>query len=261
MVKQIIKLSILQIYLSILSFAVTAPAYGADSPRIVTGEVIANRSVTLATRIVGRINQVHASEGDEVTRDMTVVEIDDTEFRAQLRSAEADEDRAKAELDHRKRVKDRLERLTQNNAVSQDAIDEAVYGLDVAKANLKKAQAQREAIRSTLAETRIKAPFDAVVIRKYAEVGMVTQPGQALYDIQDQSKLKFRARVKEDDLAHIQLADEAMITISALSDAPISASVIRIIPSGDDRHTFTIELGLPDSPGLFPGMFGKAVFE
>lgn len=261
MVKQTIKLSILLIYLSILSVAVTTPAYGADSPRIVTREVIANRSVTLATRIVGRIDQVHASEGNEVTRDLTIVEIDDTEYRAQLRSAEADEHQAKAELDHRKRVKDRLKRLTQNNADSQDAIDEAIYGLDVATANLKKAQAQREAIRPTLAETRIRAPFDAVVIMKYAEVGMVTQPGQALYDIQDQSKLKFRARVKEDDLAHIQLADEAMITISAPSDAPINATVIRIIPSGDDRHTFTIELDLSDSPGLLPGMFGKAVFE
>jgi HlyD family secretion protein len=252
---------ILPICFSLLLLAITTSAVSADSPRIVTGEVIANRSVTLATRIVGRITQVHASESDAVTRDMTMVEIDDTEYRAQLRSAEADEERARAELDHRQRVKDRLERLTQNNAVSQDAIDEAIYGFDVAKANLKKAQAQREAIRSTLAETRIKAPFDAVVISKFAEVGMVTQPGQALYEIQDQSKLKFRARIKEDDLKHIQLEDEAMITISAHSEEPFSASVIRIIPSGDDRHTFTIEIGLPDRSGLYPGMFGKAVFE
>ncbi len=244
-----------------ISLAITIGVHGADSPSVVTGEVIANRSVTLATRIVGRITQVHANESDEVARDMTVVEIDDTEYRAQLRSAEADEERAKAELDHRQRVKDRLERLTQNNAVSQDAIDEAIYGLDVARANLKKAQAQREAIRSTLAETRIKAPFDAIVINKFAEIGMVTQPGQALYEIQDQSKLKFRARVKEGDLAHIQLGDEAMITISAHSEEPIEASVIRIIPSGDNRHTFTIELSLPDRSGLFPGMFGKAMFQ
>jgi RND family efflux transporter MFP subunit len=255
------KITILPTCISLFLLVITTGALGADSPRIVTGEVIANRSVTLATRIVGRITQVHVSESDEVARDMTMVEIDDTEYRAKLRSSEADEERAKAELDHRQRVKDRLEQLTQNNAISQDAIDEAIYGLDVAKANLKKAQAQREAIRSTLAETRIKAPFDAVVISKFAEIGMVTQPGQALYEIQDQSKLKFRARVKEDDLKHIQLGDQAMITISAHSEEPIGASVIRIIPSGDDRHTFTIELGLPDHSGLYPGMFGKAVFE
>jgi len=99
------------------------------------------------------------------------------------------------------------------------------------------------------------------VIRKHAETGLVTQPGQALYDIQDQSRLKFRARVKERDLAHIELGDKALITITALGDAAVSATVIKVIPNGDDRHTFLIELELPDSPGLYPGMFGKAVFE
>ena len=99
------------------------------------------------------------------------------------------------------------------------------------------------------------------MIRKHAETGLVTQPGQALYDIQDQSRLKFRARVKERDLAHIELGDKALITITALGDAAVSATVIKVIPNGDDRHTFLIELELPDSPGLYPGMFGKAVFE
>ena len=244
-----------------ISLLMPAPADAASSARVVTGDVIANRSVTLATRIMGRVTRVHAIEGDAVSNGQVIIEIDDTEYQAQLRSTEASEDRAQAELAHRKRIRKRLEQLAKTNAVAQDAIDEATYGVEVAEANLKAAQAQIEAIRSTLAETRIKVPFDAVVINKFAEVGLVTRPGQALYEIQDQSRLKFRARVKERDLAHIQLNDKAMITITALGDEPVNASVIRIIPNGDDRHTFIIELALPSSPGLYPGMFGKAVFE
>lgn len=237
------------------------PAFAAAPGRIVTGDVIANRSVTLATRIMGRITQINASEGDTVKSGQVLVEIDDTEYRARLKVAQAAEERAQAELAHRQRTRGRLEKLTQTNAVSQDAVDEAIYALEVAAANLKAAQAEIEAIESTLLETRIKAPFDAVVIGKYAEAGLVTQPGQALYDIQDQSRLKFRARVKERDLAHIRVNDKAMITITALGDEAVSATVIKVIPNGDDRHTFLIELELPDSPGLYPGMFGKAVFE
>lgn len=236
------------------------PAFAASSGRIVTGDVIANRSVTLATRIMGRITQVNASEGDAVKTGQVIVEIDDTEYQARLRVAQAVQERAQAELAHRQRTRSRLQKLTQTNVVSQDAVDEAIYALEVAAANLKAAQAEIEAIESTLLETRIKAPFDAVVIRKYAETGLVTQPGQALYDIQDQSRLKFRARVKERDLAHIRVNDKAMITITALGDEAVSATVTKVIPSGDDRHTFLIELELPDSPGLYPGMFGKAVF-
>ena len=233
----------------------------ASPTRIVTGDVIANRSVTLATRIMGRITKINATEGDRVERDQVVVELDDTEYQARLKIALAARERAEAELAHRERTRKRLQTLAEDNNVSREAIDEAIYALEVAAANLKAAQAEIESIRSTLAETRIRAPFDAIVIAKHAETGLVTQPGQALYEIQDQSRLKFRARVKERDLAHIKVDDIARITISALGDEPVEASVIKVIPNGDDRHTFLIELALPDRPGLYPGMFGKAVFE
>ena len=55
--------------------------------------------------------------------------------------------------------------------------------------------------------------------------------------------------------------DTAKITITALGDEAVEATVIKVIPNGDERHTFLIELALPDRPGLYPGMFGKAVFE
>jgi len=33
-----------------------------------------------------------------------------------------------------------------------------------------------------------------------------------------------------------------------------------VIPSGDADHTFLVEIDLPRQDGLYPGMFGKAVF-
>ena len=237
------------------------PLAAAPSASVVTGDVIANRNVTLSTRIMGRITQVHALEGDRIGNGQVIVELDDTEFQARLKVAQAARERAAAELAHRERTRKRLEKLAQTNAVSRDAIDEAVYALEVAAANLKAAEAEIEVIRSTLAETRIKAPFDAIVVGKFAESGLVTQPGQALYEIQDQSRLKFRARVKERDLVNIELDDTAKVTITALGSEPVEAVVTRIIPNGDARHTFVIELSLPERPGLYPGMFGKAVFE
>ena len=229
--------------------------------RIVTGDVVANRSVTLATRIMGRITRINADEGEAVKQGEVLVELDDTEYQARLKVAQAAVERADAELAHRQRTRKRLEKLAQDDNISRDAIDEAIYALEVAAANVKAARAEIESIESTLAETRIKAPFDAVVIAKHAETGLVTQPGQALYEIQDQSRLKFRARVKERDLVHIKIDDRASITITALGDEPLEARVVKLIPNGDERHTFLIELALPDRPGLYPGMFGKAIFD
>ncbi len=231
------------------------------STSVATGTIAANRSVTLATRIMGRIIDVHAEEGDPVTAGQVLVEIDDADLEAKLKVAEATKERVQAELAHRQRVKDRLTRLLKSKATSEDAIDEAEYALQVARASLKAAQAEIEAIRTTLEETRIKAPFNAVVINKYVETGHVTQAGEPLYQIQDQSRLKFRSRVKEEDLSHISVGNVVEITIPALDDDSLSATVLRVIPSGDDRHTFVVELALPIKQGLFPGMFGKAVFK
>ncbi len=228
---------------------------------IVTGNISANREVVLSTRIMGRITNVHAEEGDSVKLGQVIIELDDKEYQARLRIAQAAQKRAEAELAQRQRTRNRLQELTKKNAVSQDAMDEAVYRLEVAEANVKSAQAKIESIHSTLAETQIKVPFDAIVIKKLAEVGLVTQPGQAIYEIQDQSKLKFRARVKERDLARIKIDDKALITISALRTEPLEARVTKVIPNGDSRHTFLVEMSVPDTPGLYPGMFGKAVFE
>ena len=255
------KLSIALAGLLLLPILAPCASVAAATPRIVTGDVIANRTVALSTRIMGRITQVHAKEGDAVASGKVIVEIDDTPYLAQLRVAEAVQERAQAELAHRQRIHKRLQTLSQTNTASQEALDQATYGLEVAEANLRMARAEIEGIQSTLSETRIKVPFDAIVIKKFAETGLVTQPGQALYEVQDQSKLKFRARVKERDLAHIKVNDKARISITALGDEPITATVITVIPYGDNRHTFIIELALPDSPGLYPGMFGKAVFE
>ncbi len=237
-----------------------APTIHASSI-IVTGDITANREVVLSTRIMGRITRVHAEEGDRVKLGQVIIELDDKEYQARLRIAQAARERAEAELAQRQRTRNRLQELTKTDAVSQDAVDEAVYGLEVAEANVKSAAAEIESILSTLAETRITVPFDAVVIGKMAEEGLVTQPGQALYEIQDQSRLKFRARVKERDLARIKLDAKATLTISALRPEPLETRVIKVIPSGDSRHTFLVEMSVPQLPGLYPGMFGKAVFE
>ncbi len=251
--KQLVQSAIaICLLLSSISFAEAAD-------RIITGDVVANRSVTLASRIMGRVTAIHAEESDTVSAGQALVELDDREYQARLKIAEASLERALADQANKQRTLKRLESLGESSAVSQEAIDAALFGVEAAAANVKVAEAEIESIRVTLNETRIMAPFDAVVIGKMAELGMVTQPGQALYEIQDQSSLKFQARIKERDLKDLAVGDAATVIITALDNLELEASVARLIPSGDARHTFLIELQLPAQQGLYPGMFGKAV--
>ncbi len=91
--------------------------------RIITGDVVANRSVTLASRIMGRVTAIHAEESDTVAVNEALVELDDSEYQARLKVASAALERALADQAHKQRTLKRLESLGVNSSVSQEAID------------------------------------------------------------------------------------------------------------------------------------------
>ena len=100
-----------------------------------------------------------------------------------------------------------------------------------------------------------------MTIVKSAQGGKVTATGEYLLLLEDQSTLKFRTNVKEQDIIHIEYGQEMNITIDALDDLTLVGTVSKIIPSGDvSTHEFTVEVKLPQQDKLYPGMFGKAEF-
>jgi RND family efflux transporter MFP subunit len=161
------------------------------------------------------------------------------------------------ERDYRGRSAERLERT---ESLSEDRLDEARYGLAAAEQQLKLAEARLQKTEALLQDTRLTAPFDGVITERTAEVGQLTQPGAPLLRIEDHSKLELHARVKELEVPHIQPGDPVLVTVDALEDSPLRGTVSTVIPSGDQDHSFLVEIALPAQAGLFPGMFGKAVF-
>ena len=112
-----------------------------------------------------------------------------------------------------------------------------------------------------LDEARILAPFDGVIIRKDIETGDVTSPGKPLLVLEDHANLRFRASVKEQDIPRIEQGQTITVTIDALDDLALEATITKIIPSGDlTTHEFVVEAALPAQDKLHPGMFGKAEF-
>jgi multidrug efflux pump subunit AcrA (membrane-fusion protein) len=73
--------------------------------------------------------------------------------------------------------------------------------------------------------------------------------------------LKLRTRISEQDISAIELGQELTVIIDALDDLALTATVSKIIPSGElSTHEFTIEATLPAQEKLYPGMFGRAEF-
>ena len=230
-------------------------------PRISTGVVVPEQKVVLAARIMGRIESIPYTEGQTVKKGEVLIKLDDAELIAELRSAQASVNLAKTELQHLLRREVRLTRLYKTKSVSEDMLDDATFSASTANAKLSIAESAVTKIEVMLEETVIRAPFDAVITSKQAEVGTVTQPGAGLLKLENHDNLRFRTQVKERDIPHLEIGNTVTVTINALDDLALEGKIEKLIPSGDiNTHAFTIEIGLPKREGLFPGMFGKISF-
>jgi RND family efflux transporter MFP subunit len=226
-----------------------------------TGVVVPNRSVTLAAKIVGRVSAVNVEEGDSVAAGDVLVDIADAELRANLAAAQARLRMEEISWTHLEKLADRIRNLREQGTVSAENLDDANYKVDAAEQAVASAKAEVARARATLAESKILAPFAGVVVRKNLESGAVTAPGEPLLVLEDHGTLKFRTSVKEQSIASIDKGQVVTVTIDALDHLALTATVTKIVPSGDlSTHEFVVEAALPRHDKLYPGMFGKAEF-
>lgn len=230
-------------------------------PPTSTGVVVPNRTVTLAAKIVGRVAAVNADEGDQVETGSVMVDIGDAEFRANLLAAEARLRMEELNWAHQERLAERVRSLREQGTVSAENLDDANFKVEAAEQAVASARAEVARARAMLAETKIRAPFDGVIIRKDIETGDVTAPGEPLLVLEDHATLRFRTHVKEQDIPRIEKGQIITVTIDALDDLALDATITKIVPSGDlSTHEFLVEATLPAQDKLYPGMFGKAEF-
>ena len=226
-----------------------------------TGVVVPDRTVTLAAKIVGRVVAVNADEGDRVSMGDIIVDIGDAELRANLAGAEARLRMEEVSLAHQEKLAERVRSLREQGTVSAENLDDAVFKVEAGQQAVAMARAEVARARAMLGETKIRAPFDGVIIRKDIEIGDVTAPGEPLLVLEDHATLLFRTNVKEQDIPRIQKGQAITVTIDALDDLALAATITRIVPSGNlSTHEFLVEATLPPQDRLYPGMFGKAEF-
>lgn len=243
--------------------SISAAGFAQPDPSIraiATGVVVAQRTVDLATKRPERIVAVRADRGDAVEGGALLIETDASELLADLAAAETELETARLERDYRGRAAERLEQLPRTEPTSQAQLEETRYSLALAQQRVKLAEARLQKIEALLEDTRLAAPFAGVITERTAEIGQLTEPGVPLLRLEDHSRLELHARVKELEVAHIRTGDPVLVTVDALEDSPLRGTVDTVIPSGDQENGFLIEIALPEQTGLYPGMFGKAVF-
>ncbi|HEY4933084.1 MAG TPA: efflux RND transporter periplasmic adaptor subunit [Terriglobales bacterium] len=240
-----------------------------------TGTVRAALSAQISSQVIGTITRVNVHEGDRVRRGEVLVAIDEAQQQAAFAGANAglrasQESIAAADADYAlaESTMKRYQMLYDKKSVSPQEFDEMKTRLAAAKARRDAARAGREQSEAGVSQagtamsfTKVRAPFDGMVIAKLAEPGAMASPGVPLLTVEDTSRFRLEATVDESKIGAVRLGESVPVVIDALGEQAMDGKVTQIVPAADPgSRTFTVKIDLPSNPQMRTGLFGRARF-
>ncbi len=212
------------------------------------GVLEAENEVDVVARIAGPITELKAEEGMKVKKGTLLALIDDREAQAETDVASVNRNEAKLAFD---RTKSSFEQ----QLVSREAYDSAI-------SKLKATEAQLESAQLKLDYTRIRAPFDGLVVKRYIKLATNVTVGTPLFRVSNFTPLLCPIQVPEKELSNLKVGQRAVLRVEAYGDDPFPASVLRISPVVDSSTgTLTVTLEADAHDKLRPGMFASVALE
>jgi len=219
-----------------------------------SGYVVAQRKAAVASKATGRLEWLGVEEGSRVRSGEVLARLENRDAAASRDQAAANLNTARASLDQaRTELLDAGRAFTrQKDLLAQGIVAQADY--DVAEARYNKAKAgvagAEAAVKSAdaalygaavaLEYTLIRAPFDAVVLTKDADVGDIVTPlgaaanaKAAVVTIADMGSLQVEADVSESNLEKIRPGQPCEVQLDALPGARFPGVVHMIVPTAD----------------------------
>jgi len=192
----------------------------------INGSIEPNEQVQLRGEVSGLVRNISFQEGSQVKKGQVLVKVDDTELRAQLSQAQTRQSLA-AENARRAGL------LLEKEAISREEYD-------VARADLKSAQAQIQLVQAQLAKTTIRAPFSGKIGLRAISEGAFLSPETVIANLISTDPVKITFSVPEKYASQVQTGTELTFMVAG-SDKNYKAKVYAIEP-GINATTRTLQL-------------------
>ncbi|HBC87623.1 MAG TPA: efflux RND transporter periplasmic adaptor subunit [Lentisphaeria bacterium] len=245
-----------------------------------TGTLEARVRSSISPEISGLLVEVLVDQNDRVTKGQLLANLDDGDFlqqvemakaelaaaKASIALAEAEITRTQATVVQARSSFERVSSLRKSQALSQSELDKALESKDVAESNLNranlakahselleaKAEASLRYYQERLADTKLYASFDGLVVRRNREPGDVVVPGSSILDIISTEQLWISAWVDETAMGLLALEQPARIVFRSSPETPLKGRVMRIAPRTDsETREFLVDVGVDQLPKIW----------
>ena len=248
-----------------------------------TGYVVAQRKAALSSKATGRLEWLGVLEGSKVKAGDMVARLESrdqeaalAQAQANIKVAQANLEQGRAELADARQAYQRANELLAQRFIAAATVDAAQARYNKAnaavaaqKAAIAMAQAGAQAAQVALEQTRIRAPFDGVILTKNANVGDNITPFSSAADskgavvtIADMETLEVEADVSESMLAKIRNGQPAEIQLDAFPEARLAGAVSRMVPTVDrSKATLLVKVRFDEHDArVLPDMSAKVAF-
>lgn len=218
-------------------------AHGFSESSSFPGKIISSQEVNLSFRVSGPLSSVYCREGDFVRKGQVVARIDDRDYLTQFNATSAEYDRIKSEAD-------RVIELYQKQSVSANDNDKAVYGL-------KQIESKLEAHRNALHDTKLVAPFDGYVQRRFYNAGETVAAGMPVLSIISVDNMEVEINIPTQDFIKHKRIKSAKCKIEPYADMEYDLQLIGVNQKANLNQLYQTRFLIKDSgskPRPAPGM-------
>jgi RND family efflux transporter MFP subunit len=212
------------------------------------GSITARRESRIGAELQARIDKVYVVEGDRVEAGAPLFTVDPETFEVALRQALAGLDVARAE--RRKAAADlkRARTLEAQQILAADEAERLATSLAVAQAHERSAEASVALARQNLARTTVRAPYAGSIAERLADEGTtaLVQPQTIVVVLQETDELEARAAIPESQLAAVHVGDRALVTVEGISNS-LRTRITAVSDSIDPAtRTYLVKMRVPN---------------
>lgn len=217
-----------------------------NQSRAVAGRVEPARTVDIAFQVPGQIFSLDVEAGDRILAGDVIAELDKADFELAVDRAQASYDLANSELERAASLAER--------GVAADA------RLETARAQFSQANVALREAKRRLSQTRIVAPFDAIVARSFVEEYVNVTSAAPVARLQDVSEMRIMISLPEELAAVARSSPDAFSITASFPAVPGYTAPLVLRSFATDANltaqTYDVEFAITGDTDqrLLPGM-------
>ena len=216
-----------------------------------TGDLHPIETVDVRSRIEGDLTRVYVREGQQVAAGQILAQFESSEQESSRMSAEADRTASQAELGNATWTLEQNEALFKAGAIAERDLKNSQQAVATSRARLAAANARLRASGNLARDTRVLAPANGIIEKRYVEGGEHLARGAQLFSLVQNGTLELAAAVPSRQASGVRVGQSVLFTADGRQ---FSGRVARLSPTIDPTtRAVTVYVQVPNAGGTLRG--------